>query len=688
MRLRFAMVLGLVALLAGAALGGQASGRRPLRAIYIGQGECTDEMLPVLRDMGIETLFCVYNDYDLEQLKPTLADAKRHRLRLIWTMFFHGGPEIERGFANNPRRFVREDGTITQRTTCPLDPVYWEAAAGERAVALARLAKDDPTIEGIAYDVEMYGGASDYGWDQYCVCDWCFGGFLRARANIKVAPTTIARRGRKAWLEKRGLWPAYQQYEHAAVRQICADIRTRAQALAPDFAFYVLPYGDLYSKDIGAGFGTARAPCVMMPEDTYSAGYKTDVEASQIALDRQGVPIRFALGLWAFRRAPQEWSTLAYLSATRVGGYWFYNEFPWSKVFIASTPEEREKYKLQGTPEEWREAITRCNREIDRRLADPAYAPDLPLLALRRPDYPIDFASLAVSVRVPSQARPFTAAGLFWKGRFVEIAARKTGDEATFTLPPGYSGPYRVKTRLLRGPDCGTVQVLVGGKPVGAPIDCYYPIIAPGGDEPDAQARLPAEMRLTLRVVGKNPRSTGYRIGADCMYLDYAGPFCSDWMIIGPFPNPEHAGFETAYPPEKEIQLDAGYPGLDGEARWQQAAADASGLVDFLDAYGGKERKREWAVAYALTHVYSPRARTALLLLGSDDGCKVWLNGKLAWSVLARRGSDADRDRFAVGLRRGWNRVLVKVEQGTGEWGLRVRLTDPDGTLRCSAAAP
>jgi hypothetical protein len=81
-------------------------------------------------------------------------------------------------------------------------------------------------------------------------------------------------------------------------------------------------------------------------------------------------------------------------------------------------------------------------------------------------------------------------------------------------------------------------------------------------------------------------------------------------------------------------------------------------------------------VAYALTYYYSPRARPARLLLGSDDGAKVWLNGQLVWSEMERRGNDADRDRVEVQLQRGWNQILVKVEQGEGGWGLRLRMTD------------
>ena len=96
----------------------------------------------------------------------------------------------------------------------------------------------------------------------------------------------------------------------------------------------------------------------------------------------------------------------------------------------------------------------------------------------------------------------------------------------------------------------------------------------------------------------------------------------------------------------------------------------------------------EWVVAYALTHVYSERERVARMLVGSDDGIKVWVNGSLVWGKLAVRGLDPDADRFPVRLRAGWNEILCKVEQGEGKWGVRLRVTWPDGCPRYAAVPP
>ena len=42
----------------------------------------------------------------------------------------------------------------------------------------------------------------------------------------------------------------------------------------------------------------------------------------------------------------------------------------------------------------------------------------------------------------------------------------------------------------------------------------------------------------------------------------------------------------------------------------------------------------------------------------------------------------ADQDRFTVNLKKGWNKVLIKVLQGGGGWGYYFRFSDPKGELR------
>jgi len=68
-----------------------------------------------------------------------------------------------------------------------------------------------------------------------------------------------------------------------------------------------------------------------------------------------------------------------------------------------------------------------------------------------------------------------------------------------------------------------------------------------------------------------------------------------------------------------------------------------------------------------------------LLLLGSDDGIKVWLNGKLVHSNNTLRGMSPAQDIVQVNLKAGWNSVLVKVTEAIGGWGFYFDIADLGG---------
>ena len=54
--------------------------------------------------------------------------------------------------------------------------------------------------------------------------------------------------------------------------------------------------------------------------------------------------------------------------------------------------------------------------------------------------------------------------------------------------------------------------------------------------------------------------------------------------------------------------------------------------------------------------------------VGSDDGIKVWINGKLVHKNNASRGALPGQDKFNVTLEEGWNDVLMKIINGGGDW--------------------
>jgi CubicO group peptidase (beta-lactamase class C family) len=91
----------------------------------------------------------------------------------------------------------------------------------------------------------------------------------------------------------------------------------------------------------------------------------------------------------------------------------------------------------------------------------------------------------------------------------------------------------------------------------------------------------------------------------------------------------------------------------------------------------------DFQVAYAYGEIETTRDEVLKASFGSDDGAAVWVNGvRIHRLVTPGRGLNPDSDHFDVPLRAGHNRVLVKVENGSGGWGFALRLLDAEGQER------
>lgn len=166
----------------------------------------------------------------------------------------------------------------------------------------------------------------------------------------------------------------------------------------------------------------------------------------------------------------------------------------------------------------------------------------------------------------------------------------------------------------------------------------------------------------------------GLAPGIDSLRLVPCAPYVRTWWIAPPLA--AKAGGNVADPMEQETQfLAADFdPAVHG---WKQVAANGDGL-DLNQQVSSQAPM----LAYLLVFVHSPTARTARALLGSDDGVRLWANGALVWSHAIHRPMTPDQDSFDVPLQAGWNRVLLKVKNDDGGYGVMLRFGDPDGSLR------
>jgi hypothetical protein len=259
----------------------------------------------------------------------------------------------------------------------------------------------------------------------------------------------------------------------------------------------------------------------------------------------------------------------------------------------------------------------------------------------------------------------------------------KTGTEAALNFPVEVRERYNIDLYLLKGSAMGEVTAFAAGadgKPQCASLNGY-------AEEPEiAKLSLPDVLlgegrnSIRFRITEKTEKARGAEMAFVGLSLTPASPrFITEWNLIGPFDAPDMSFLQVAYPPEKEVGLDKHYPGKGGsEVGWKKASAPPTGSVDLSEIF----QPNEQVVGYGLTYIYSPDERSTHILLGSDDGVRVWLNDELIHSNPAYRAHSPDQDKIKVTLRPGWNKLLIKVLQGAGGWGFYLRLADPDGSLR------
>ncbi len=132
------------------------------------------------------------------------------------------------------------------------------------------------------------------------------------------------------------------------------------------------------------------------------------------------------------------------------------------------------------------------------------------------------------------------------------------------------------------------------------------------------------------------------------------------WSYVGPFDNTDGAGFEAAYPPEKErdFDLSKSFAGRNGKlVTWREAKQFTDGIVNNLNVFP----QNEYTCIYLYREFVADAATDINVSLGSDDTISVWLNGKPQLSRDARRAAAADQERLTLHLRQGKNHLLLKI---------------------------
>jgi hypothetical protein len=261
------------------------------------------------------------------------------------------------------------------------------------------------------------------------------------------------------------------------------------------------------------------------------------------------------------------------------------------------------------------------------------------------------------------------------------------GTKAEFDFPVGVRDLYTVELYFLKSSAAGNIRVTGGRGGSGAAgnqmlgrFEGYAQDAALASIVLEGLLLEAGPNALVFEITGKDARSAG----RDIFFVGFglkpsARRFVREWNLVGPFNAADMDDLSTVYPPETEAAPAKSYKGKNGATvGWRTFRAGESGYVRLDDII----RPNEQAIVYGLSYVFSPDDRAASLLLGSDDGVRVWINGELVHTNPIYRAAEPDLDRVSVRLRKGWNKVLVKDLQGAGGWGFFFRFADPEGDLR------
>ncbi|MBI4580567.1 MAG: DUF1553 domain-containing protein, partial [Planctomycetes bacterium] len=239
-------------------------------------------------------------------------------------------------------------------------------------------------------------------------------------------------------------------------------------------------------------------------------------------------------------------------------------------------------------------------------------------------------------------------------------------------------GDFRVVNVLTSGPPAdrgwavdahrregGRVALLLADQPFG--FD--------GGTE--LRVRLKYESVYAQHALGRVRLSVARVADAG---LDLLPAAASGWYFVGPLPvESDREGYSTAFGPEKDTALDLTRNFGFGNQYWRFNA-------DYRDERANKLPDGS-NVTYVGRRVWSPTVRKVDVLLGSDDGFILFVNGKQAASVRASRAVQPDQDKATIELKAGLNVVVMKIINIAGPGGFYYRAAARPGELTGQLAA-
>ena len=199
------------------------------------------------------------------------------------------------------------------------------------------------------------------------------------------------------------------------------------------------------------------------------------------------------------------------------------------------------------------------------------------------------------------------------------------------------------------------------------------------------------KFQQALDALFKGTKSTGLRYGADraLRKMEEMGwqetlnshemarqnGFIADWNLAGPFPNIETPGIKKVWFPENGYNAAQSQQFGDYTAKWVTVSVDNLwGIVPLAKMFG----KNKLAM-YAYKEIEMDSDRAAIFKAGTNDGVVCWVNGTKVHENIIDRSLTVDEDVFSVQLKKGRNKLLLKILNSGGNWEFCLRICDTNG---------
>src|SRR4029079_5632651 len=147
--------------------------------------------------------------------------------------------------------------------------------------------------------------------------------------------------------------------------------------------------------------------------------------------------------------------------------------------------------------------------------------------------------------------------------------------------------------------------------------------------------------------------------------------FIRNWLVLAPIAVQEDSGAseiekdflggEASIQPKPGEKVNVG-----GKILTWTAHQTSDYYIDFLQAFGAQ--RGEDVAGYAVAYINADAEMNVRLSVGSNDQCKVWVNGKQIIKFTETRTLDKDTDSAEAVLNKGQNVLVFKVINEKNNW--------------------